>query len=440
MVNRNAKIGNRYYPEVFNVANNKDYKELKRDPVQVITRIMKNQRSLFNKEIGHWKVARADAENPYRHNRVLLMELYHDIYVDAFIKGIITNKRILKISNKPFKLVNEAGEENLDAAKLLHKKWANKFLKHAMESRFFGYSLIYFWEKNMSEFTDVRLVDRRHVLPEYSKWVINQHDLPSSGFDYREAPFKDYMVGVGDPEDLGLLNEAAPLYILKKHSWANWDEFEEIFGIPMRIAKVASNDKNVRAEVEKWLRDMGTAPYGIFPMDSELDIKENTRADAFEVFDRKRKACNEELEVLLVGSRSITQDTGNYGKEKVIQEEANEIIEDDKTFITNLMNEQVMPLLGRNGYPVQGLTFTYDETEWLDPKERLEIFRGARELGYKLDKDQVQADLGITITGELETANTMPMPPFAPRTKQNEAEASIKSVIELNNLYFGPKK
>ena len=57
------------------------------------------------------------------------------------------------------------------------------------------------------------------------------------------------------------------------------------------------------------------------------------------MFDRKRKAANEELEVLITGGRSVTQDTGNYGKEKVIQEEQNEVIANDMSFVHNLINE-----------------------------------------------------------------------------------------------------
>lgn len=406
MVMHNSKIGKQYIlpqENPFNAAkNNEQYAKVKRDPAQVIARIVKQQHSLFNKEISTWKTARQEALNPYLYNRSSLMEMYNDIFIDAFIKGMVQNKRILKISNKPFKLLNKAGEENKDLAKILHKQWMNKLIKHAVESRFFGHSLVYFWELKGSEFKDVKLIDRRHVMPEYKRWVVNQWDAPSSGFDYTQPPFSDYMVGIGEDGDLGLLDSAAPLYVLKKHSWANWDEFEEIFGIPMRIAKIASNDKKVQAEVERWLRDMGTAPYGIFPQDSELDIKENNRSDAFEVFDRKRKAANEELEVLLIGTRSLTQDNGNYGKEKVNQEEQNEVIEDDKTFVANVMNEQVIPLLIRNGYPLGDHSFAWDETEWLDPKDRLAIFEGAQRLGYKLDQEQVQSDLGVTITGEME--------------------------------------
>ena len=40
---------------------------------------------------------------------------------------------------------------------------------------------------------------------------------------------------------------------------AYWDVFGEIFGMPMRIARVNSLDDTERAKVEAALRDMGAA-------------------------------------------------------------------------------------------------------------------------------------------------------------------------------------
>ena len=421
---------------VFNAAkNNTDFKKVKQDPVQVIARLIRNQHTQYNKEILNWKMARNEAEDIFNPRRVLLTDLYDDIFLDAFIKGIAVNKRILKISNKPFKIEDKDGNEKEDLEEMLEKEWFNDAIKKAMESRFYGHSLIYFWEMVNGEFTETKLVPRRHVLPDFKKWIKNEYDQHENGFDYTKPPFNTYMLGVGKEEDLGILNSAAPLYILKKHSWANWDEFEEIFGIPMRIAKMASNDANVKAEVENWLQSMGSAPYGIFPNDTELDIKENNRTDAFQVFNEKRKAANEELEVLMLGIRSATQDKGTYGKEKVNQEEQNEVVEDDKTFIKNLVNGKMIPLLRKNGYPfADGDCFEWDDSEWEDPKDKLAIFEGVKRMGYSLDKDQVQNDLGVTITGDA------PIPDPAATGANHDSppkKQPAKSIADLNNLYFG---
>ncbi len=440
----NSKIGNSYEfargVNPFNAAkNNDDLKKVKQDPVQVIARIIRNQHSQYNKEISHWKMARLEAEDVYNPRRVYLTELYDDIFLDAFIRGIMTNKRILKISNKPFKIVSEDDKEKQDLFKLLDKGWFNDVIKYAMESRFYGYSLIYLWEMVNTEFTKTKLVPRKHVVPDKNVWLVNEYDQLDAGFDYTKAPFNNYMLGVGKPEELGIFNSAAPLYILKKHSWANWDEFEEIFGVPMRIAKLASQDAKVKAEVEGWLRSMGTAPYAIFPTDAELDIKENTRPDAHQVFNEKRKAANEELEILMLGLKSATQETGTYGKEKVNQEEQNEVVIDDKTFITHLMNDSVIPLLRKNGYPfADGDKFKYDDAEIVKPKDKVVIFKAVKDMGYTLNQDQVQKDTGVIITGETEPESVEADDQLPATKKKNvqKKKSPAKTIAGLNNLYF----
>ena len=57
----------------------------------------------------------------------------------------------------------------------------------------------------------------------------------------------------------GLLEKIAPLAVLKRHSWANWDEFEQIFGLPIRIARVPNLEDRDTQKIAQWLEEMGTA-------------------------------------------------------------------------------------------------------------------------------------------------------------------------------------
>ena len=56
-------------------------------------------------------MARQEAKDIINPRRVMLTELYEDIELDGFIHGLVHNKRIFKISNKPFKIVDKAGKE-----------------------------------------------------------------------------------------------------------------------------------------------------------------------------------------------------------------------------------------------------------------------------------------------------------------------------------------
>lgn len=436
-MNQNSKIGKSYLPNFLGAINrNKEanYKESKKDPVKVMLNIIRNQHSQYKKEILNWKMAKDEARNLVSPRRVLLNELYMDIEEDAIISGLVYNNRILRISNKKFKIIDfNTKEENKDLTDLLNRSWFKKFVKRAMESIFHGHSLIYFSEfiPQKKEFKDIEIVPREHVVPDFKAWT--NHVYGNDYNYYEQNPYRNYLIGVGEKNDLGIFNKCAPYWILKKHSWSNWDEFEEIFGIPVRYAKTASSDKNVLNSIENWLKAMGSAAYGVFPMDTELDIKESSNTDAFEVFDRKRKAANEELEVLIMGLKNITQENGTYGKQEIISRDMDQVTEDDLTFIYHLINDELLPLLIRNGYPfTENDVFVWDDSKF-DPEGKLKLFEGAKRLGFKLDKDEVSNDLGLKLE-EMELEETETEVPAA--KKNTPAKQLLKLNNKLNELYF----
>jgi hypothetical protein len=61
--------------------------------VQKLVSAIKNQRSLYRKEIVDWKNARAAALQPENPRRKQLIDLYEDILGDAFIFGITDTRK-----------------------------------------------------------------------------------------------------------------------------------------------------------------------------------------------------------------------------------------------------------------------------------------------------------------------------------------------------------
>lgn len=385
-------------------------KQLKNDPAKLMASIIRNQRTLYSKEVKHWKAARSQAIDVFNPKREMLIDLYKDIELDMFISGLMA-KRILRISNKRFKVVDAEGNEKEELSRMMDKAWFRQFRKLAMQSHFYGFTCIYLWEwsNESNEFKKVRSVPREHVVPENRTILKNISD--TDGILIDKPPFSNYTTLVWPDEDsLGLFDKAAPGFILKKHSWANWDEFEEIFGIPIRIAKTYSNDKQVQDEIEKWLQEMGTASYALFPGDADLDIKENKSTDAFNVFNEKRKAVNEELETLIMGVKNVSQQGGTYGKQQALLTEEDEVTEDDKAFIRDLVNDELIPMLRANGYPFAD----GDTLEWLDRKktarEKAFIFKVVKSLGFKLDAKEVSEELDVTIVEDVQNSDPTPDP------------------------------
>ena len=105
----------------------------------------------------------------------------------------------------------------------------------------------------------------------------------------------DWCSEAGGTHDLGLYLKCAQQTIPKKNMCSFWDMFGEIFGMPLRVATTTSRDPKEYDRIERMLRDMGAAAYGLFPEGTTVDLKESTRADAFNVYDKRIDRCNSEI-------------------------------------------------------------------------------------------------------------------------------------------------
>lgn len=374
--------------------------------VRQLVNAIKNQRSLYKKEIREWKKSRMSALSTQNPRRNSLIDLFEDILGDAFIYGI-SDTRKLRISNKGFVIVNKNGEIDYEKTKLLKKQWFNQFIKYAVESVYFGYSLIYPKELDKNGYIKkIALIPRQNIIPE--KEIILKDMADQQGIKFRDTELNKWLIWINYEDFLGLLDKAAPLWIFKKHSWQNWDEFEEMFGIPIRTAKTSIQDKRVQAEIDKWLKDLGSSQWGRFPEGVEIDIKESSSRDSFNVFNEKRKAANEELSILLEGNAETAKDTGSRAKADSIIDSTQRLIElDDELRVQYIVNDDLLPLLQGLGYPFEeGDEFQWNYNEQTSPKERLDIFKGVKELGYKVKKEQIETELDVEIIGEYDTNNS----------------------------------
>ena len=403
--------------------------------VSVLANVEKQQSSLYKKEIVNFIMARQDALNIERPRRNTLIELYDDTVMDMFLNGIINN-RIVRISNKPFMVIDvETGKPDEVAELMLKKSWFNTWVKLCMESRMYGHSLIYFKEIKNGEVRQVDKVDRRYVVPEL-QWVLRSLSDEVPMITYTDPEISQFFISCGEPSDLGLLLMAAIGVILKKHSWQNWDEFEEIFGIPIRTATTPGNDKKVLDGIEAWLKKMGSAAYGVFPEGTTLDIKENKSSDAFGVFNEKRKAINEELSVLILGQTMTVLNGSSKSQSETHQKTSDEILEDDLTFVEHLVNDELIPRLISFGYAFKPThRFAWDTTDALPLTEQWKIDQGLLEK-FDIDPEYFQEKYNVPVKLKAVAAPT-PDPTNPPTPEPKKKSPSAKMMTKVAKLYAG---
>lgn len=348
-----------------------------------------------------------DYENP---NRCRLYDIYADAVLDAHLSGCI-GQRKGKTLQKDFRLVGKDGKENTEATTLLQQEWFTDFMDLCLDSRFWGPTLIQLGdiihdEDGIMRFDGVELVPRKHVVPEYGVVVQSPGDDWHSGISYTDGDFANWVVPVGKGRDLGLLLKCCPSCISKKNMLAFWDMFGEIFGQPMRIAHTSSPDEGERRRIEEALQNMGAAFWSLFPEGTDIEIKESSRGDAYNVYDKRVDRCNSELSKAVL-MQTMTIDSGSSLSQSEVHLEIFErVTESDAAMVSNVVNGRLLPLMVRHGFPVKGLRFQWNNAASYTPAEQREIERLLLEY-YEIPAEYFTDKYGVQIAGARE-AKTQP--------------------------------
>lgn len=375
---------------------------------QLLVDTMKRSRTMWRKEINHWQQARASRYSIVMPRNFLMQDLFEDVMMDGHLHGI-TENRTLRSTNKNFIFVDKDGKKNDVLTELIKSKtWFEKFIEFTHKSTFYGASVIFLKEMDKDGFKDIELVKRHSVVAELG--TIFTDISQTAGFDYRDFP--NELIEVQMYDLVGLLEKAAPYTILKRHSWGSWDEFEELFGVPIRIAKIASQSEEVKQEVSGWLQEMGSAPYAVLPIGTEIEIKENSKGDAFNVFYMKLQELNSELSKLILHQTMTTDNGSSKAQGGVHENTLNEVVLSDEKKILAILNDKLIPAMRNNGYNIPAdVRIKVSETK--DPNAQIKIDDAFLKAGYILPKSYIEDTYGTEIES-MPSAGAIPDPAKKP--------------------------
>lgn len=382
--------------------NHLSYKKDSQDTLTIS--LEKSQPSIYRKELDQWQAAKMAFLNNDNPKTYLLQEVYNDAMLDAHLSANVLN-RINRLKNKSF-LIKDKDGNITDKSQYLESKWFLKVVEYAIESIIYGYSLIYIKKAIKGQIIDVELIDRKHIIPQKNIIVKNVDD--EKGFDYTLFPNYLLMVQMGD--SLGLLDKAIPLTILKRHSWANWDEFEQLFGIPIRIARTMDNTPQHKQELQKMLDQMGTAATAVLPKSVDIEFKENNKNDSYNIFLQKIKIINEEISKLFNGQTMTIDNGSSYSQSQVHQNTEDSITKSDIMSLEFWLNDTLLPAMRNIGYDI-GDTDYIDivENNITSPFDKIKIDTALMQNGYVLDKDYLETtyDTKINQIPQKDTQNSL---------------------------------
>lgn len=346
---------------------------------KIIVELVEQTKQLTRKDIEAWRTAWQRAISVEYPSRILLNSVYRDIKIDNHLLGIVG--QILKeILQKEFIIVDRNTDEEIEGLKgvLDDAQWFIDFCKHAIETELEGFKLLQFGEvievNGIQKFDEIEQVDADHVVPDHLVFLINQGDHYTNGIDFTVPPYNAYCVGIGNKKNLGLYNAIAPHAISKKNVLAFWDKFAEIFGMPMRIGKTSSNNKKDRDEVAEMLQNMGSAAWGMFPDGTEIDIKETTRGDAYEVYDKRVERANSEMSKAIVHQTMTTDNGSSKSQSETHLNIQEKVIAYYAKVLRIIINDKLIPFMVARGFKGwENAKFKFDETVEYSVKEQLDI-------------------------------------------------------------------
>ena len=353
-----------------------------------------------------WKSALAMAENIDNPKLYPYYNLVKDMLLDAHITSQIKNRK-LKTLSANFSIKKANGETHTELTSQLQKSvWFGDIIGHILDSEYFGYTLIELNRQvapagsNEVPFSDVEvaLVPRQNVIPQ--KGIILKDYTDDKGLDYLNASeYGTWLLDFGGVGELGLINKAIPHILFSRFAQSCWSELCEIYGIPPRVMKTNTRDRQALNRAERMMTDMGAAAWFIIDETEQFEWATSGVPSTGEVYDGLIKLCRDNISLLISGA-IIGQDTkyGSKGKEVSSQDMLQALVDADQTMVEQYMNDKVLPALYAIGVlPEADLSLVYDQAEDLG-----ELWTRTKEiLPYKeVSDDWIKEKFGIEVTGQ----------------------------------------
>lgn len=355
-----------------------DFHLAKGDKKRVQKMIIDLQRAtdaLTRQDMQDWRQAWQMAINVDSPNRQRLYDIYRDATIDLHLSGCIEQRKGFVMS-RSFKLVDTNGNENEEARHFLEQSWFKQLLKYALDSTYWGHSLIELGDITTDGdgcicYDGVKLIPRKHVIPEFGRVISDLGQDWTSGVEYRQPPLSDWLIEAGISDDLGLLLKAATQTIPKKNMLAFWDTFGEIFGMPMRIAKTTSRDEKEKAKLMDMLNKAGSSLSMVASTETEIEFVESSRGDAYNVYDKRIDRANSELSKLIIGQTMTIEDGSSLSQSQTHLTVFENLVESDRDMLRDIVNNQLLPRMVKHGFPVKGLRFEWDDAVDYTPEQQV---------------------------------------------------------------------
>lgn len=323
-------------------------------------------------------------------SRSRLYDMYESSELDIHFMGVLS-KRLRGVTRIPIEFHRDGKRDDLITSEL-KSPWFKEVRKEIIRSVFWGFSLMQFYLDDEGHIRADK-INRKHYNP-ITRQLLRYQD------DTEGLPIDDFpnMLFVGEERDLGALVDIMIAILYKRGNISDWAKFCNIFGIPIREYTYDAGDEEARRRVIADARSQGASAAYIHPKDSELNLHEPKNASATgELFENFTRYWDSEISIRVLGNTLTTdaKSTGTQALGAVHKEVEDEMNEDDRDAILDVLNYYMRPIFTSLGFNTEGGEFVYVEKNRLHPTQQVDIVLKLHSVGLPISDEYLYEFSGI---------------------------------------------
>lgn len=403
-------------------------------------------------DINMWREAVREAELAMLPFRVRQQRLYVDTVLNPEVQSCLLRRKQLSILRK-FDILGADGEPSEDLTAMFEAQWFYDFVSLALDSVFYGYSLIQLGEVFNNDMPEgVDMVRRFNISPD--RRCISIFEYAVSGIPFDDENFAPWLVYIPTMTEIGiskcgygLLYKLANIELYHRQTLMQNADYCEMFVHPFRLAKTDKLEADAeRQALYKMLANMGAQSWGVISKQDEIEFISDQSGTGWQSYGDFQKRLSGLIAKLVLGHEDAMQSTtgklgSSQGQGGAKMSPAAEALSDtqvqDGRLLQHIVNNKLFPKLRELGMDIpEGAKLKYkNDDEILEGQNAAnanslqfaQVLSELKKAGYQASLTDVNENLGITVT---------PATPDAPDADFQHAQNITN---RLNNLYGGSK-
>ena len=323
-------------------------------------------------------------------SRARLYDLFKSAELDIHYMAVLS-KRLRGVTRIPIEFHRDGKPDDVITPQL-RSPWFKEVRKEIALAQFWGFSLMQFY---LDEEGNIRAdqINRKHYNPISRQLLRYQEDQEGAPIDEF-----DNMLFVGSEHDLGALVDIMIAILYKRGNISDWAKFCNIFGIPIREYTYDAQDNEARLKLIEDARRQGSSAVYIHPKESSLVLHEPKNASATgELFERSINYWDTKISARVVGNTLTTEadKVGTQALGKVHKEVEEEMNEDDRDTILDVLNYHMRPIFSALGFNTDGGEFIYANKDKTHPTQQVDIVLKLNSIGLPISDDYLYEFSGI---------------------------------------------